>query len=269
MAITKRMFVDGAFGQIHLRMATPEIASERPLLMMHMSPKSSRIFAGFLEAAATDRVVIAHDYPGFGESDPPPSDPHVTIEDYAQSVWDVVDALDLGKVDLLGYHTGSEVVAEAARQRPESVGGIVMISAPIFNDQDIAEMKKTYSFTPLDAEGTRFKRMWAAVKAHSGPGMTLEMMAVSFAENLRAGENYEWGHRAAIEYAKTYPETLKKLSHKITVFKPDDDLAFYTTRVIPLLQNGEVIDCPHWGHGFLDAHTEDAIKRIKSALSES
>ncbi|MFC7291477.1 alpha/beta fold hydrolase [Hirschia litorea] len=269
MARTKRMFVDGAFGQIHLRMAVPKIMSKRPLLMMHMSPKSGRLFAGFVEDASTDRIIIAHDYPGFGESDPPPSDPHVTIEDYAQSVWDVVDALDLGKVDLLGYHTGSEVVAEAARQRPESVGGIVMVSAPIFTAEDIAEMKQTYSFTPLDAEGTRFKKMWAAVKAHRGPGMTLEMMAVTFSENLRAGENYDWGHRAAIEYATTYPETVKKLPHRITVLMPDDDLAFYTPRIIPLLQNGEVVDCPNWGHGFLDAHREQAISVIKTALDAS
>lgn len=156
-----------------------------------MSPKSGRIFAGFMQAAATDRMVIAHDYPGFGESDAPPEEPHVTIEDYAASLWAVVDRLGLGQIDLLGYHTGSEVAVEATRQRPEGVGKIVLVSTPLFTEAELQEMTATYQHVDLDLEGTRFQKMWKAVVAHRGPGMTLEMMAATFAENLRAGEKYE------------------------------------------------------------------------------
>lgn len=200
-----RKFVDGQHGQIHLRIAEPADQQKRPLACLHMSPKSGRIFARFIEQASDDRIVLAHDYPGFGESDPPPSAPPVTIEDYAQSLWDVVDALKLGLIDLLGYHTGSEVAAEAARQRPEQVGAIVMISAPVFSPDELKLMHETYEHIPLDVAGTRFKKMWEKVIYHRGPGTDLEAMAMSFAENLRAGENYEWGHRAAFEYVNTRP----------------------------------------------------------------
>tara|TARA_R110002020_G_scaffold83397_2_gene207334 strand:- start:248578 stop:249408 length:831 start_codon:yes stop_codon:yes gene_type:complete len=262
-----RQFIDGPFGQIHVRTATPETQSHRPLACLHMSPKSGRIFAGFMKAAATDRTVIAHDYPGFGESEAPPEEPHVTIEDYAASLWTVVDTLGLGQIDLFGYHTGSEVAVEAARQRPESVGSIVLISTPIFTDAELQEVTDTYHHIPLDLEGTRFQKMWKAVVAHRGPGMTLEMMADTFAENLRAGEKYEWGHRAAFAYAKRYPEVLRSLPHRITVINPNDDLNTQTLRAPAYLTNGVVEDHPEWGHGFLDAHTADAVRAVKAAVA--
>lgn len=266
MARTVRKFVDGTFGQIHVRIAEPAQPQKRPLACLHMSPKSGRIYSRFIEQAATDRIVLAHDYPGYGESDAPPPSPHVSIEDYAQSLWDVADALGLGTIDILGYHTGSEVAAEAARQRPDQVGSIVMISAPVFTPDELARMQATYEPIPLDIEGTRFRRMWDMVVHHRGPGTDLESMAMSFAENLRAGENYEWGHRAAFDYAPKYPGVVGSLPHRITVLMPGDDLAEFTPRIAPYLNNGVIVDHPEWGHGFLDAHTEAAVAAVKAAL---
>lgn len=278
MARPVRQFVDGRFGQIHVRVATPVsapvatsvaapvTARKRPLACLHMSPKSGRIFTRFMAQASGERVVLAHDYPGFGESDPPPGDPVVTIEDYAQSLWDVVDALQLGTIDLFGYHTGSLVAAEAARQRPDQVGAIVMISAPVFTAEELAQMQATYAEIPLDAAGTRFRRMWDSVIAHRGPGVTLAMLAESYAENFRAGEHYEWGHRAAFAYAPKFAEVVGGLSQRITVLMPDDDLAAHTLRIGPWLADGEIISHPEWGHGFLDAHTDAAVAAVASAL---
>lgn len=261
-----RKFVDGQYGQIHLRIAAPHSPRHRPLACLHMSPKSGRIFAKFMKAASDDRIVIAHDYPGFGESDPPPAEPPVTIEDYARSLWNVVDALHLGAIDLMGYHTGTEVAAEAARQRPEQVGRILMISAPVFTADECAEMKAAYAEIPLDIAGTRFRTMWKKVIEHRGPGATLEMMAMSFAENLRAGELYEWGHRAAFDYAPRFAEVVKTLPHRIVVFNLNDDLAAYTPRIASYLNDGVIIDQPGWGHGFLDAHTDTAVSAVKRVL---
>jgi pimeloyl-ACP methyl ester carboxylesterase len=262
----RRQFVDGSFGQIHVRIARPAEVLHRPLACLHMSPKSGRIYAQFLERAATDRIVIAHDYPGFGESDPPPPTPPVTIEDYATSLWEVVDAVQLGTIDVLGYHTGSEVAAEAARQRPGQVGNIVMIGAPVFTVDELEQMRATYAAIPLDIDATRFQEMWKSVVAHRGPGMTLEMMAVSFAENLRSGDAYEWGHRAAFNYVAKFPDVVKTLPHRITVFNLGDDLAQCTPRIAPYLMNGAIIDHSEWGHGFLDAYSDAAAAAIKSAL---
>ena len=266
MPRVRRSFVDGRYGQIHVRTAQPDVETALPLACLHMSPKSGRIFATFMAAAADDRMVIAPDYPGFGESDPPPETPNVTIEDYAASLWEVTDALAVDRLDLLGYHTGCLVAAEAARQQPDRVGGIVMISAPVFSDAELKRLHETYRHIPLDLEGTRFRRMWQSVVDHRGPGMTLEMMATSFAENLRAGERYEWGHRAAFAYAPKYPDVVAALDHRITVLNPADDLHAHTPRIERHLKNGEVLPQEDWGHGFLDAFSEGAATVVKRAL---
>lgn len=262
----KRHFIDGKYGQIHVRIAKPEVATHRPLVCLHMSPKSGWVYEGFMQSAADDRLIIAPDYPGFGESAAPPADPPVSIEDYAACVWEVVDALKLEEVDLLGYHTGSKVAAETTRQRPQQVKNIVMISAPVFTAEELQDIKRTYRSIPLDLDGTRFKHMWSEMLKHRGPGMDLEMAARSFAENLRPGENYEWGHRAAFAYTPRFADVVAQLPHRITVINPADDLTEQTLRITPYLKNGEVIDHPEWGHGFLDAHTDAAIKVIKQAL---
>lgn len=62
---------------------------------------------------------------------------HVTVEDYAASMWDV------------------EVAAEMARQRPDDVGSIVMISAPVITEEDLQAFHPAYEFIPLDEAGTR------------------------------------------------------------------------------------------------------------------
>ena len=262
-----RRFIDGTFGQLHLRMHAPTIQRTRPLACLHMSPKSGRIFARFCQAMATDRLVLAHDYPGYGESDPPPATPPASIADYAHSLWDVLDALDAGSVDLLGYHTGALVAAEAARQQPQRIVGIVMVGAPVFTPPELAAVGQYFAPIPLDREGTRFATMWARVVEHAGPGASLEMLAESFAENLRAGEAYEWGHRAAFSYAPQFADVVSQLPHRITVINPADDLQEQTPRIGPFLRNGMIINRPDWGHGFLDAFTQEAVALVRQALA--
>ena len=111
--------------------------------------------------------------------------------------------------------------------------------------------------------------MWKAVQAHAGTGMTLEMMSASFAENLRGGENYEWGHRAAFAYAPRYPDIVSALPNRIAVINPDDDLRQQTLRIADHLRNGEIVDHPEWSHGFLDTDTDRAVAEFRRLLSLS
>ena len=85
---------------------------------------------------------------------------------------------------------------------------------------------------------------------HRGPEMTLQMCADSMAENLRAGDDYEWGHEAAFAYAKEYISYLSKIEQPVFVMNVNDDTYERTNELI-ILNNGERIDYPlQWGHGF-------------------
>ncbi|GGF60081.1 alpha/beta fold hydrolase [Alteromonas lipolytica] len=266
--VIKRTFIDGDYGQIHLRIAGPDShkIQQPPLLCLHMSPKSGRIFARFMQQMAVDRLVVAPDYPGYGESDCPPASPAVSIEDYARGMWQVVSALKLSRVDILGYHTGSLVAAEMVHQSPDSVNRIIMIGAPVFSAEVLAQVKSYFQPVPLDTAGTRFITMWQRVLEHGGKGNTLELAAESFAENLRAGENYEWGHHAAFAYAPVFPQRVSEITQRIDVINPDDDLKLPTRAIEGWLQQGEIHERPAWGHGFLDYDTDNAVKDIRELL---
>jgi len=258
----RRTFVDGPFGQIHCRMAIPVDAERPPIVCLHMSPKSGKSYHDVLPFLADNRMALAPDYPGHGESDLPPADPHVTLEDFAECTWAVIDTVGGGPVHLLGYHTGSMVAVEAASQRPNDVLSIVNIGAPVFTEEEQAKLDAEYSPIHIDEEGSRFRIMWERVLQHRGPGMTLQMAAASFAENLRAGDDYEWGHRAAFAYAPTYNRKLGEVEHPILVINPDDDCHEQSIRADALMQNGTRTDCPQWGHGFLNAYPADAAALI-------
>lgn len=231
-----------------------------------MSPKSGRSYQDVLPYLAAERVALAPDYPGHGESDLPPPEPHVTIPDFADSVWTVVDALAPGPVHIVGYHTGAMVAVEAAVQRPEAVISIVSISAPVFLPDELGALQAAYAPIPIDEKGSRFTIMWQRVLQHRGPGMTLPMAAASFAENLRAGDDYEWGHRAAFDYAETYNRNLAMIDTPVFVLNPADDCFEQSKRADELLKNGTRRDFPHWGHGFLNAYPADAAAVILSYI---
>ena len=261
-----RHFVDGPFGQVHLRDSGPVDSDAPPLVCLHQSPKSSREFATLMPHLAQARRVVAIDSPGHGESDLPPSEADATIEAYARSAWAAVDALALDRMDLLGHHTGAKVATEMAFQRPNDVRRIVMVSALVLTPEETAQFRSQFQPTPLDEAGTRFAKMWAASIQHRGPGVSLEQLAASFAENLRAGEAYEWGHGAAFAYNQHFPDRVKALPHPITVINPGDMLYELTPRVMPLLQNGTLVDKPDWGFGFMDADPDGAAEVVEAAL---
>lgn len=267
MSKIRRSYVDGPFGQVHVHVVTPKKTSKHlPLICLHQSPKSSREFVSLIRRF-DDRIVIAIDNPGHGESDIPPKESDATIENYAASAWAVLEHMGHKKVDVLGHHTGAKVACEMAYQQPDSVGAIVMVSALVLTPEERDDFKSQFQPIPLDEEGTRFKHMWAQAMKFRGPGVTFEQLAYSMAENMRAGEAYEWGHAAAFNYTDNFAKRIKTLPHRITVLNPKDMLFDYTPRVGKLLQNGDVIDHAEWGFGFLEVDTDGAVKAVKAALS--
>lgn len=263
----RRHYIDGPFGQLHLRHAGVHDPARAPVICLHQSPKSGRQFVALLDALAGDRLAIAPDYPGMGESDPPPAEPHVTIGDYADCVGQVLDTFDATDCHIVGHHTGALVAAEFAAQQPQRVRSIVSIAAPVIEDHELAGYENAFEPIPIDEAGTRYTTLWQRVLDHRGPGMTLEQCADSMAENLRGGEGYEWGHRAAFAYVPTYRERLTELAQPVFVMNVRDDLWTVTPRADALLRHGERRDYPEWGNGFLSLHAREAANDIRAFIA--
>lgn len=258
--VTKH-YVEGGFGQIHFR--TCGQASQKPAIVcLHMVSKSSRSFHTIMPFLAKDRLVVAIDYPGYGESDPPDSEEHATIANYAREVIPVLNELEIESADFIGYHTGCMVSVEVAIQIPQRVHKIVNFGAPIFTPQEVNDYIRYFAPVPIDEAGTRFKIMWERIMFYRGPGMTLEMAADSMAENLRWGDKYEWGHMAAFNHSQQYAKDIGTLRCPFLVMNINDDLFEHSRRADQYMTNGKRLDYPAWGIGFLEVCPQDVASEL-------
>lgn len=261
----RRGYAAGRFGQIHYRIARPETdTGNRPLLCFHMSPYSGVIYERFLSEMGKDRLAIAMDTPGFGNSDPSPRQP--MIEDYAGTARDLLDALAISSADLMGYHTGSKVAVQTAIDNPEAVHRVVTVSAPIYTDEELAEVKRIYGPEPLTDDGEHLQRWWQSAVRWSMTGRTLDDIGrVFWARVLNPAISW-WGHAAAFAYDSA--AALPKVTQPILVLNPEDDVWQRTPRAKDLLTHpaSRIHDLPGWSHGFLDLKTEETATIVREFL---
>lgn len=263
----RRAFHDAPGGPLHYRIVEPAPTVGRaaqprvPLLLLHMSPNSSRIYEALLPAMGRDRIVVAPDTPGFGESEPPPAPP--SIADYAAAMGGLVDTLGLREVDVMGYHTGAITAVVMALARPDLVRRVVMVSCPVFTDAELTALRAEYRGREPREDGSHLVEAWTFLQRFYGPEVPRRVMARNFTEGLRGGPFAHWGHRAA--FAHDLRVDLPKLTQPVLVLNPDDDLAVQTPRGLPLLRNGRQIDLPR-GHGFLDSMTDEVAATLRGFL---
>lgn len=189
------------FGQLHWhsRPAIAEGTALPPLLCLHPAPYSGAYFdtvAGFIDPAIH---LLAPDYPGYGESTPPPEMP--AISDYADAVADAWDP-DKAPYDLLGFHTGALVAVELALTHPDQVQRVILIDVPYF-DRDTQEKlyPKAVQPTAFSAELNSLLPRW---EFNLG-GNRLESMSLSraldlFTQELLSAERSHWAFHAAFSY---------------------------------------------------------------------
>jgi pimeloyl-ACP methyl ester carboxylesterase len=115
--------VDTASGQLHYH----EAGEGPPLLLLHGSGPGVSAWANFRDNLATFAGhfrTIALDFPGFGVSHATDDNPLMAAPG---SVTDLIDALGLGSVSVLGNSMGGNVAARIAAAQPELVDRLVTI----------------------------------------------------------------------------------------------------------------------------------------------
>ena len=97
MSDISRQIVTTRWGEVHLRSVR---GHGTPLLLLHMSPLSGGMYTALLEHMAGRRTAIAPDRYGCGGSDRAPR--ALSMTEYADGVVDVLDALGLDEIQVLG-----------------------------------------------------------------------------------------------------------------------------------------------------------------------
>ncbi len=246
----KRGYADSRFGQIHYRISRPghETAKKTAVVALHLSPNSGQVFSAFLPLLGRDRLTIAPDYPGYGMSDP--INGVQRIEDYAGAMLDAIDSLDTGTtVDLLGYHTGTAVALEMARQRPAAVRRILLVAVPVLTEEERAA-GAALPMIAFDEGGDFAKEEWRRSWKWRGPGQSEASVFATFSEKMRPGVR-ERGAKAILAY--DIAPVLTSAAHPMMIVRVQDDLWTATARARALRPDAEYLELSEFGHGLFHA----------------
>lgn len=132
----KRGYVNTPHGQIHYQ---ADGAGE-PVIFLHQVPTASDEFSLVIPFMTRDYRAIAMDIIGYGNSDKPPR--QYTMPEYAESVIDFIDGLDIKKASLVGHHTGAGIAAEVAARYPDRVDKLVVSGFPLFTLEELELRRK-------------------------------------------------------------------------------------------------------------------------------
>jgi pimeloyl-ACP methyl ester carboxylesterase len=107
-------------------------AARPTLVLLHGFPSSSRQYVRLLDRLAERWHVVAPDYPGFGRSEPLPSNP--TFDRLAEITGDVIDALGIGRYAVYMFDFGAPVGFRMALLHDQRVSAVITQNANAYTD---------------------------------------------------------------------------------------------------------------------------------------
>lgn len=270
MTTLRKTYRDGRWGQVHLRLAIPDIAPNPPLLLLHQTPKSGWIWEPLFPFLA-DRPLIAPDTPGYGASDAPSAP--VEIDELADEMAALVIAmaadglLPAGRVDVMGYHTGSVTALALARRYPALVRRVICTSLPFYTAEERAAKLAALPDHPAIAkDGAHLLHQWQAIAGFTDARASLAWRQASLTENLRAGPTQFSGYRAV--YRHDLQAELARLSHPLLLLNPGDDLFEQTRRARALVPACSYLERPDLAHGLFEIAPAMIASALRGFLGE-
>ncbi len=254
----RRGYFECRYGQLHVLNAIPSgggFEEGTPLLCLHPSPLSGRIFEGFLAVAGIGRSVFAPDLPGFGASDPPSTRGGVT--EHAAALGDFLDAMRLRHIDLLGQGFGALVAAELAATRPAQARRLVLVSPP-------PEIVETEPQKAPAADGSHLLEEWRRAAAYSGAGASPQVVTATLVERLRNGTQAA----AAAAAERVYPllPRLAQLSVPLLVLRLRGEVATNNSQGRDLPARARLVELPEHGASLFETAPEAAARAVEAFL---
>ena len=266
--IYKKGYVDGPYGQIHYHSARPSggDSTKTPLVLFHQNPKSAEEYRPLLEVVGRDRLALAFDTPGYGESDRPESPPDMA--GIAGAMADALDALGYGKdgkgpVDVFGFHTGVFIASELAIIRPDLVRRVVMSGIAYYTPDARAErLANLPTDKSLHEDGTFIMNRWYLIVINRSDGVPLERAAKVFLEDIHSLDKSWFAYHAVWTYAPE--ERFPLVKQPVLVLQPHELLLAQTRKAKnEALPDADMIELPEITDDVFDTGSEE----IGSALT--
>lgn len=267
----RKGYVDGPYGQIHFHLAHPATGpgEKTPVAFFHQNPKSAEEYRPLLEVMGRDRLVVAFDTPGYGESDRPDSPPDMVGLANAMAV--ALEELNLGPdkngpVDVFGFHTGVFIASELALQRPDMVRRVVMSGIAYrpqeYRDERLANLPEG---KPLPEDGTFVLSRWHIIVNNRAEGVSLERAAKIFLEDIHSLDKSWYAYKAVWSYAPE--DRFPKIEQPVLVLQPHELLTEETLRAREeLMPNADLIEIPEITDDVFDTGPEEIGAAMKGWL---
>ncbi|MEQ9445173.1 MAG: hypothetical protein RJS98_06380 [Rhodospirillaceae bacterium] len=260
--IYKKGYVDARFGQIHFHMARPADGDgdKTPIVFFHQNPKSAEEYRPLLEIVGRDRIALAFDTPGYGESDRPaePQD----IAALTGAFEDALVAMGYGKegkgpVDLFGFHTGVFMATELAITRPDLVRRVVVSGIAYRDAKTRAEILAGLpTDKSLPEDGTFIMNRWYLIVIKRAEGVSLERAAKVFLEDIHSLDKSWYAYHAVWAYAPE--DRFPLVKQPVLVLQPHEMLLEETRKAkAELLPNADMIEFPDIVDDVFDTGAEE------------
>ncbi|MDG2243131.1 MAG: alpha/beta fold hydrolase [Rhodospirillaceae bacterium] len=156
--------LDDVSRQVHYRRA----GSGPPVVLLHMSPRSSAELEPLMRAWSDTFTLIAPDTPGYGASDPLPEKENgalFDLSDFADALLTFADTLGLDRFGLYGHHTGAMIAAECARLYPDRLTITVANGYLVVTKEEREEILENYfsDYTP-ETDGRHLAHVWQRIR---------------------------------------------------------------------------------------------------------
>jgi pimeloyl-ACP methyl ester carboxylesterase len=183
-----RHYVTVSGGQIHYVTA----GEGEVVLLLHQAPLSHAEFLPTIPLLAEHFKVVAWDAPGHGSSYIP--DHEYAFLEYLAALEELVDALGIERLHIVGNHSGASFAREYAAAHPDRVGRIILSGSArtppdpkTTLDEADAFLSRPYSREiPLDASGDFLSATWDRYRTLASPAADLDDVLVPFIIGLDA-----------------------------------------------------------------------------------
>lgn len=191
----RKGYADSRHGQLHHICA----GEGRPVLLLHQTPRSIAEYHDVLPIIAATHRAVAMDTLGFGAS--ARTDLPMSIELFADAVQDLIAALELRDVVLVGHHTGGVIATEVAARHDPAVTALVLSGTPYV---DGPRRERVSTAPPIDhvesqEDGSHLARLWSRRKDFYPAGSTT-LLNRFVVDALAVVDRVEEGHRAVNRY---------------------------------------------------------------------
>jgi 3-oxoadipate enol-lactonase len=184
----------------------PPAASAGVLVLLHAFPLSAEMWQPQLAAVPPGWRFIAPDLRGFGQSEPDAPAAPASIQDYADDLAALLDALDVERPVVAGLSMGGYAAFSFLNTRPERVRGLVLADTRAEADGESARAARDAMTETLARGGARavFERMLPGLLGqstrHSCPEVVDRVRALALSQPAE-------GIRRGIERLKSRPDS--------------------------------------------------------------